>query len=64
MRRTRLRMPWDQTRALDNARSASKELSTQRVAREEVEIYLEQRFGDRGQGRPRRRMTEHPRSLP
>ncbi len=42
MRRAgRLRLPWDQTHALDGA--ASQELTRQRVAREDVEICLDRR---------------------
>lgn len=33
--------PWDQTRAVDNARAASTELARNRVEREEVELFLE-----------------------
>ncbi|HSE54264.1 MAG TPA: hypothetical protein VLA97_00925 [Nocardioidaceae bacterium] len=33
--------PWDQSRARENARCAATELARQRVAREEVEIFLE-----------------------
>ena len=33
--------PWDQTRAVDNARAASTDLSRARVEREEINAYVE-----------------------
>ncbi|HET9871111.1 MAG TPA: hypothetical protein VFP89_00780 [Propionibacteriaceae bacterium] len=38
-------------RAVDNARGASTRLSRLRVEREEVELYLRQRFGETGDRR-------------
>jgi hypothetical protein len=45
--RWRIWRPWDQTRAIDNARTASTELSRSRAEREEVDHYLAARLETR-----------------
>jgi hypothetical protein len=45
--RWRIWRPWDQTRAIDNARTASTEVSRSRAEREEVDIYLAARLENR-----------------
>ena len=39
--------PWDQTRAVDNARAASTGLSQARIERQEIDGYIERLLGSR-----------------
>ncbi len=43
--------PWDQTRAVANARIASTELSRARVEREDIDLYVARCLASRGASR-------------